>query len=330
MEIRITRARKVFSDGKHNAFTGIASFKDTVYIVFRSAVSHVSFDGAVRVIASDDMDTWSTAVESSMPGLDLRDPKVAAFNRALHVYCGARDENGVRHSMVSSSPDGCSFSQPTPVQGVPAGHWLWAVKPHEDRLYGTAYRTRSAVDAGADVAFYGSSDGTAWERIADFPVPGSEVSIDFDEEGVLWALMREDGRGSVPAVCSAEPPYTAFRSVLRPPVRLQGPMVKRLPGGCVLVGRRWDAPGRRNLRTDVFWLEDGRDIRLVRSLPSGGDTSYPGWLDVGEGRGVMSYYSSHEHKMDEPHSENAAFLRDGAHAEHSTPADIFLADVSYA
>ena len=51
---------------------------------------------------------------------------------------------------------------------------------------------------------------------------------------------------------------------------------------------------------------------------------------MGPGAAVVSYYSSHEHKMDEPHANNAAFANDAAHAEHSTPADIFLADVSYA
>jgi hypothetical protein len=111
-------------------------------------------------------------------------------------------------------------------------------------------------------------------------------------------------------------------------------MLKRLDRGCVIVCRQWDQPndtlGRRNLRTDLFWLEDGQDIRRVRSLPSGGDTSYAGWLDTGTGRALLSYYSSHEHKMDEPHANDAAFARDNAHAEHSTPADIFLADVSHA
>ena len=45
---------------------------------------------------------------------------------------------------------------------------------------------------------------------------------------------------------------------------------------------------------------------------------------------MVSYYSSHEHKMDEPIENDEVFRRDGAHAEHTTPADIFLADVSYA
>ena len=34
-------------------------------------------------------------------------------------------------------------------------------------------------------------------------------------------------------------------------------------------------------------------------------------------------------KMDEPHANDGVFANDGAHAEHSTPADIFLAEVSY-
>ena len=167
-------------------------------------------------------------------------------------------------------------------------------------------------------------------------MPATEVSIDFDRDGVLWVLAREDIYGAVPAVCSARPPYSTWHSVVRPPIRLKGPMIKRLMGGCIVVGRRWDLPGRRNLRTDMFWLPDGsnsidridlpdgKDIEFIRTLPSGGDTSYAGWLDIEEGSAVISYYSSHEHKMDEPRS----IASDAYPLE--TPADIFLADVSYA
>jgi len=54
------------------------------------------------------------------------------------------------------------------------------------------------------------------------------------------------------------------------------------------------------------------------------------WLDIGPGRAVMSYYSAHEHKMDEPPDRDDLFEGDAAHAEHSTAADIFLADIAYA
>lgn len=44
------------------------------------------------------------------------------------------------------------------------------------------------------------------------------------------------------------------------------------------------------------------------------------------GRAIVSYYSSHEHKMDVP---IGARPKDSAEAEHTTGADIFLADISY-
>ena len=323
MEVRVTRARKIFSDGKHNAFTGIASFDGRAFVVFRSGTTHVSMDGVVKAIASKDMEAWEVAAERSIAGLDLRDPKVAAFGDGLLVYCGSRGQEGVARSMVFSCPDGRTFGEPAPLAGIPQSHWLWCVKPLGEAIYGTAY--------GKDgVALYRSDDGLSWQKVVDFPIPGNEVSIDFAADKTLWALLRDDSNGCIPAVCTAEPPYTSFRSVTRLPIRLQGPMLKRLPDGCVLTGRRWDAPGRRNLRTDLFWLPDGQDIQFIRSLPSGGDTSYAGWMDMGDGLGAICYYSSHEHKMDEAHADNARFVRDTAHAEHSTPSDIFLADVSYA
>lgn len=326
MEIRITRARKVYSDGAHNAFTGIAAWRDKVFITFRSGRNHISPDGAIKVIASADRETWQVAASVRSADVDLRDPKVTVFQDKLMVFCGECPPDKPRRSMVIQSSDGVTFDDPVPVSGIPQGRWLWHVRTAGDSLYGTAYGVR---DGEYVVTLYGSDDGLAWEKAADFPVPGNEVFLDYDAAGVLWALVRDDHGGGIPALCTAEPPYSRFRSVTRLPMRLQGPMVKRLAKGCVIVCRQWDEPGRRNLRTEVFWLEDGRDIQRVATLPSGGDTSYAGWLDLSEGRAVVSYYSSHEHKMDESHADDAVFDQDQAHAEHSTAADIFLADVSY-
>ena len=327
MEIRVTRARRIYSDGKHNAFTGITGFAGKTYVTFRSATTHVSPDGSVKVIASTDADAWDLVAESVEPGSDLRDPKIVAFQDALFVYTGSTQEGKGRQSQVFASTDGVTFGERRPAAGIPEDHWLWWVKPFDNVLYGAAYGTGQRP---CTAALYKSTDGLAWDHVCDFPVPGNEVSFDFDSDGKLWALAREDTYGSVPALCTAAAPYTSFDSVRRLPIRLQGPMLARLGGGCAIACRQWNPPGRRNLRTDLFWLPDGRDLQLVRSLPSGGDTSYAGWLDVAEGAALLSYYSSHEHKMDEPHANSAAFAKDAAHAEHSTPADIFLADISYA
>jgi len=326
VDIRITRSRRVYADGKHNAFTGIAAMHGKTFIAFRSGTTHMTLDGAIKVIASMDMQEWHIVAEVPRPGADLRDPKVTAFGGKLMVFCGGRlsPDKSIQSFLIRSS-DGVTFDDLVPLRGMD-GRFFWHVVPRGEKLYGTAYCVRDGDERG--VSLYTSDDGLAWERIGDFPVPGNEAYLDVDREGVLWALVREDARGYIPALCTAEPPYSHFRSVVRLPMRLQGPMIKRLDGGCVVVCRQWEPP-RRNLRTDVFWIEDGHDIRRVATLPSGGDTSYAGWLDTGRGRAVISYYSSHEHKMDEAHADDALFEQDGAHAEHSTAADIFLADVSY-
>ena len=326
MEIRVTRARKVHADGMHNAFTGIAAGYGKVFITFRSGRNHISPDGAIKVISSEDRETWKVAADERSVGVDLRDPKIVQFREKLMVFCGECHADKSRRSMIIQTSDGVTFNEPVPVGGIPKGRWLWHVQAKGDRLYGTAYCVR---DGKYVVSLFGSDDGLTWEEIVDFPIPGNEVYIDFDAQGMLWALVRNDRRGGIPTLCTAEPPYSRFGSVIHLPMRLQGPMVKRLANGCVIICRQWNEPGRRNLRTEVFWLEDGRDMQRIATLPSGGDTSYAGWLDLSAGQAVVSYYSSHEHKMDESHANDAVFSQDQAHAEHSTAADIFLADISY-
>ncbi len=325
MELRVTRARRVYSDGKHNAFTGITALGGRTLIAFRSGRTHVTYDGTIKVIAAAAAGDFSVVTEQVWDGTDLRDPKLTTFNDAAMLYCGGRAEGSPLRSFVAVSSDGESFGELTPLEGIPEGYWLWSVKPCDGTLYGAAYATGERERV---VSLVSSADGVHWEMGADFPVPGNEVGLDFDPQGRLWALVREDWQGCVPTLCVADPPYRSFSSATRLPVRLQGPMLKRLEGACVITGRRWDNPGRRNLRTDLFVLEDGHDLAFVRSLPSGGDTSYAGWLDVGPGLGLISYYSSHEHKMDIGWADEAA-SSDSAHAEHSTPADIFLAEVAY-
>ena len=71
---------------------------------------------------------------------------------------------------------------------------------------------------------------------------------------------------------------------------LGGPLVARW-GDRTLVGGRNTPTGDR--RTVLYWLRDGRLEEAAR-LPSGGDNSYPGFVDLGGGRALVSYYSSHE------------------------------------
>jgi len=333
-ELRVTRAKKIYSDGHHNAFTGLARLGDQFFVTFRSAVDHVSTAGKIRVIASRDRNDWQPVHLVGRPNTDLRDPKLATFRGNLLCYFAAvpvvdgRREGEGRISMVVQSSDGRTFAEPQALQGIAQGAWLWHATPQGDMMYGTAYW--HAKGSRYDAALYQSSDGVRWQKTADFPTPSSEVYLDFDGDGILWALVRNQFPTNELVLCRAEPPYTKLEIHKRMPTAVGGPMVKRLPIGSVMITRRWDPPGRRNLRTEVLWLADGGQLRSITRLPSGGDTSYATWLDLGHGRAIVSYYSSHEHKMDVPIDRADLLKKDPAYAEHSTSADIFLAEVSYA
>ncbi|MDD5483754.1 MAG: hypothetical protein PHP98_08915 [Kiritimatiellae bacterium] len=320
MEIRITRAHRVFSDGRHNAFTSINRLSQNTYIAFRSASSHVSYDGQIVLIGSSDLNSWHEVARFADAKYDCRDPKLVLFQNRMLLYFGARPQNGLiepRGRVFSDNNNETSFV----LQGIPVGSWLWSVASWRGELYGCAY-------ARGAISLYTSSDGLHWRKLLDFSIPGNETAIDFGDDDTLWALVRNDAGGCIPSVCQLKPPYREISSILRLPIRLQGPMMKRLPGGCVIVCRRWNMPGRRNLRTDMFWLKDDHEIQYGGTFPSGGDTSYASWLDVEPGKAVMSYYLAHEHKMDQPCGQDHA--EDKAWAEHTSPADIFLADISYA
>jgi hypothetical protein len=58
-----------------------------------------------------------------------------------------------------------------------------------------------------------------------------------------------------------------------------------------LVGGRKSEKGKSIM--SLRWLVGDGLVELAK-FPSGGDTSYPGFVELEPGRGLISYYSSHE------------------------------------
>jgi hypothetical protein len=193
-------------------------------------------------------------------------------------------------------------------------------------IFGTIY-TKNKM--GFSASIYQSSNGREWRKLIDLPFPGGESFIDADQKGTLWILSRDDSYGKIPTLYSIQFPYKNFDIISRLPLHLEGPMLKRFPTGCLIVGRGWDYPERNNLHTDIYWLEDNQKIKYIQTLPSGGDTGYAGTVELANNKLLMSYYSAHEHKMAEPHENDFLLKKSKAHAEHTCGADIFLAEISY-
>lgn len=328
-EIRVTRARKIFSNGVHNAFTSIVRFGGKSYVAFRSATVHASCDGKILVISSEDGNKWDVATVIEKAGLDLRDPKLTVFkNKIFLSFFVRRPQDYVIQSFMVSSKDGKEYSEPQEIQGMPL---IWGIAARGECLYGTGYKREE--DNCYHSYLFKSADGVNWEKLLAFPSPGNETAIDFDKDGTLWALVRDDQRGQVPALCKISSPYSAIESIRHLPIKIGGPMIKRFNGASVIIARCWsqdDAREQRyNTRADIFILEDFKELRHVRPLPSGGDCSYASWADIGEGKALVSYYSSHEHSMDAPCRDDKSDEKDVASSEHNTASDIYLADISY-
>ena len=331
-ELRVLRSSRIFADGRHNAFTTVAACGESLFIAFRSAENHLDKEGVITVIkSSDGGKSWTSCAVIGLENWDLRDPGLIFFDGALHLYCFGRKSDALKEmaSFHCQLKEDGTFSRLETLNGMPA---VWDVDCFDGKLYGSAYYEDGSKVS--HVTLYSSADGLNWTFLRELPFPGNEASMDFDPDGTLWILVRDThncrcyGGGSIPVLCRLEPPYTGNFNSFPLALRLQGPMPKRVNGVSVIAGRRWDGweRNRRNLRTDLFLIADGQDVRFVATLPSGGDTSYASCLERPGNRLLLSYYSSHEYKMDVPFEEDDP--KDPAKAEHSTPADIFLAEIS--
>ena len=116
-------------------------------------------------------------------------------------------------------------------------------------------------------------------------------AVRFLEDGSGLCLLRRDDDTRTAQLGRARPPYVDW-TWLDLGVYVGGPHMLRLPDGrFVAAGRMLEGEG-----TQLCWLDvDAGTLQPALSLPSGGDTSYPGlvWHD---GLLWVSYYSSHEEK----------------------------------
>lgn len=293
---RIVACRKIWDESPHNAFTDLVRFRDRWFCTFREGRDHAGGDdGRLRVIVSADGEAWESAALLAEEGVDLRDPKLSVTpdGRLMMVAGGSIYRDGkfvTRRSRVAFSADGHSWTPPRPV--LPEKHWLWRVTWHEGFAYGVSYYPLNGTATERGVTLWSSRDGVEYDALGAFEIPGApcETTLRFDEDDRMIALVRRVGGASNAYVGVSEKPYGAWRWK-ELGESIGGPNFLILPDGAM-----W-AAGRRTLQkaeTVLARLTLDR-YEPVLTLPSGGDTSYPGMV-MHEGLLWMSYYSSHEGK----------------------------------
>lgn len=288
---RLLESRKIWDAGGHNAFTDLVHFKGRWFCVFREGKSHISPDGAIRIITSKDGAQWAPAALITSTEADLRDPKltVSPDGRLMLSAAAVRHQsaNATYHTQVWTSSDGAAWSPPREIGD--GEFWLWRITWLRKVAYAVGYSTVGQ----ASVRLYRSPDGVHFDPlVANLYDQGepNETSLLFANDNSALCLLRRDAGNAL--LGASRPPYRewTWKDLGK---RFGGPHMLRLPDGrIVAAGRLHDGKER----TGLCWLDPAAGtLTEFLALPSGGDTSYPG-LVYADGVLWVSYYSSHEGK----------------------------------
>ena len=305
-QVEASNIRRVFHNGEHNAFTDMVRFGGRYYLTFRSCPDGhmVHPTASIIILASDDLKSWDPVHRFSVRHRDTRDPHLLVFKEKLFVYTGTwysgattldRDNYDLNLHLGYAvwSDAGTTWSDPIMLDGT-FGHYIWRAAVWGDTAYLCG---RRKIDFEVEEKGEGrkieslmleSKDGLIWKKKSVFqPIEGDETAFQFDNDGSVTAIGR--GFGRKPAqVLRSRYPWNDWQRV----------NLDRYIGGPLLVrwSDRWVVGGRKladEARTAMYWL-NGSSLKEFVELPSGGDTSYPGFIELSPTEAIMSWYSSHE------------------------------------
>jgi len=311
-EVQVSNIRRVFHNGEHNAFTDLVRFRDAFYLTFRSCPDGhmVHPTASIIVLRSDDARSWKPAHQFSVARRDTRDPHFLVFRDKLFIitgtwYCGDASPSRESYDLnkhlgfAAWTVDGTQWHGPVMLEGT-FGHYVWRAEMFGDKAYLCGRRKigfeMAARGEGRKVEslMLESDDGLIWRRRAVFQeIAGDETAFRFTDDGSIVAIGRRGG--DTAQLLRSAPPY----------VEWERNDLDRYVGGPLLVrwGDHWVVGGRKTtpnkgMKTSMCWLIDDR-LHEFAELPSGGDNSYPGFVELSPTRAVMSWYSSHERNADD-------------------------------
>ena len=306
---------------RHNENVDMIQWNNAYWLVHRTARSQVlGPNSALHVYKSDDGKSYSPVALIQAPSdRDIRDPSFFVVGNQLVIKAitrlpvsSVRDSNVDSITMSTSSTDGKTWSALSPIG--PETWSFWRVKQNAGVYYSAAY-----ADGDSSVSLFSSIDGVKWTQgaqiygiAADTPL---ETELVFMPSGRMLAIVRTDGNDTVylatqppiaTHVCWSMPPYDTFDCPQQlDGVRLDGPLAFFWNDRLFMIARKHimgDNLGRK--RTTLFELTgnfEGGPLSINEwgDLPSAGDTSYAGYVQIDSNRIVTSWYSGDLEK-DEP------------------------------
>ncbi|MCG9721591.1 sialidase family protein [Shewanella sp. Isolate7] len=292
--MKLISVAKIWDASPHNAFTDLVRFKNKLYCVFRQASAHVSPDGALRILRSDNEgQDWQSIALVDVDFADLRDGKLVADNDRLLLFGGGAMHEGKGEGMRSycwQSHDGEHWSAPKAL--VKEKEWLWRITPHKGHLYGIAYLCHE--HDGYAALYKSDADRDFQPLVEKLSQAGyvNESGLVFDEHDKAICLLRRDPLWQTDEralLGESEPPYTQWRWQTTN-CRVGGPVTFLYQSKLYGVVRLYDD----RVRTSLVAIDrQTAQIEELLTLPSGGDISYAGVV-LKDDTLMLSYYSSHE------------------------------------
>ena len=177
----VVSVKKIWDQGKHNAFTDLIRWRGQWYCTFREADDHVGGDGKLRVLVSKDGESWESAALIAEEGIDLRDPKLSiTLDDRLMIVAGGSVYEGKtllgRQPRVAFSKDGRTWTEPQ--RALSDGEWLWRVTWHDGKAYGVSY---NAAQRASDAAKKAAATGKVEPGPAEWKLKGLTLRWFFKE-----------------------------------------------------------------------------------------------------------------------------------------------------
>jgi hypothetical protein len=309
-KVAVKNVRRAFHNGEHNAFTDLVRFRDRFYLAFRSCPDGhpVNPTASIIVLASDDAQTWQQVNRFHVEKRDTRDPHFLIFKDRLFVYTGTWycDEATMRSKEFDLNQhlgyavwteDGKTWQGPMLLEGT-FGHYVWRASAHDGKAYLCGRRKQDFAvgpkGEGNEVesVMLESDDGLIFRKRALFQEEqGDETAFQFEPDGAVIGIGR---RGRAPAqFLRSTPPYVQWERYELDRY-IGGPLLTKWGSRELVGGRKTTSQGPR---TFLAWFDEGT-LHDFAELPSDGDNSYPGFVELSPTRGLVSWYSTHEKDTD--------------------------------
>ena len=318
--VSVSNVRRVFHNGEHNAFTDLVKFRGEYYLTFRSCPDGhmVHPTASIIILTSADLRNWKPVHQFSVAKRDTRDPHFLVFRDQLFVYTGTwysgestlpRDQYDLNLHLgyAAWSEDGQSWHGPKMLDGT-FGHYIWRAATYDGKAYLCGRRKiefevlKKGEPREVESLMLESDDGFVWRKRATFQeIDGDETAFQFLPDGSILGIGRRGKKSA--QLLTSKAPWTDWQlSDLKQ--YIGGPLLTRWNDRWVVGGRKTTAGS--GPRCALHWLV-GDTLHQFADLPSGGDTSYPGFLQLSPHKAVVSWYSSHE-KDDNGQSITAIYM----------------------